>query len=142
MKLTKKRAIEEHRKMWNWIAEQYENETDILLELHDIDRLKRCYIDDNYMELFDLKIESNCFCCAYDYLYDGDCSHCPLDWGNNNNNDDVACMRMDNGAGLFETIDILTHENSSKEKLEVCGKIARKIANLPERNINGRGEVI
>lgn len=29
MKLTKKRAIEEHRKMWNWIAEQYENETDI-----------------------------------------------------------------------------------------------------------------
>lgn len=30
MQLTKKQAIEEHRKMWNWIADQYENNTDIL----------------------------------------------------------------------------------------------------------------
>ena len=140
MKLTKKRAIEEHRKMWNWIAEQYENETDILLELHDIDRLKDYYIQLHLNELSDLKMEGNCFCCAYDRLYNGDCSHCPLNWGSNDWN--VACMRMGDEAGLFETIDILTHEKSSKEALEFCGKIARKIANLSERNINERGEEI
>ena len=140
MKLTKKRAIEEHRKMWNWIAEQYENETDILLELHDIDRLKDYYIQLHLNELSDLKMAGNCFCCAYDRLYNGDCSHCPLNWGNNDWN--VACMRMGDEAGLFETIDILTHEKSSKETLEFCGKIARKIANLSERNINERGEEI
>lgn len=25
MDLTKEQAIQEHRKMWNWIADQYEN---------------------------------------------------------------------------------------------------------------------
>ena len=127
--------------MWNWIAEQYENETDILFELNDVESLKDYYIEDNYMELLDLKLTSNCFCCAYDKLYNGDCYHCPLDWGNNNDGD-VLCMRIDDEPGLFEKILMLTYENSSKEKFEFCGKIAREIANLPERIINERGEEI
>lgn len=57
-------------------------------------------------------------------------------------NEAIELLRMGDEAGLFETIDILTHKKSSKEALEFCGKIARKIANLPERNINERGEEI
>ena len=139
MKLTKKRAIEEHRKMWNWIAEQYENETDILLELHDIDRLKDYYIRLHFNKLSDLKITINCFCCMYDDQYYSDCSHCPLECSSHYS---MACIEMNGEAGLYETMDILTHKKSSKEALEFCGKIARKIANLPERKINERGEEI
>ena len=140
MKLTKKRAIEEHRKMWNWIAEQYENETDILLELHNVDRLKSYYIDDNYMELLDIELTDNCFCCTYDGLYDGDCSHCPLEWESGDSY--MPCMGRSYRASLFKIVDMLTHDVSLKESFEFCGKIARKIANLPERNINERGEEI
>ena len=30
MQLTKEQAIKEHRNMWNWIADQYENRTGLL----------------------------------------------------------------------------------------------------------------
>ena len=106
MELTKERAIEEHRKMWNWIAEQYENVSEVLIELHNIDRLKNYYIKENHSELEDYEIDYNCFCCEYDDQFDGDCLHCPLEWG-----------------GAY----------SSRDDFVLCGKIARKIANLPER---------
>lgn len=140
MKLTKKRAIEEHRKMWNWIAEQYENETDILFELHNVERLKDYYIRLHFNELSDLEMTSNCFCCVYDDQYHYDCSNCPLEWESNDNY--MPCIQMGDEPGLFEIVYVLTRSTFLKESIEFCGKIARKIANLPERNINERGEEI
>ncbi len=129
MKLTKKRAIEEHRKMWNWIADQYENVSDVLLKYHYIDALKGYYIRTNLPNLG--SIDNNCFCCEYDKQYEGLCENCPLEWGS----EYLGCVRLDNGdAGLYETIDVLTDEDSCKNDFVLCGKIARKIANLPERH--------
>ena len=44
MQLTKEQAVQEHRKMWNWIADQYENNTDILEQYYSIESIKEYYI--------------------------------------------------------------------------------------------------
>lgn len=129
MELTKERAIEEHRKMWNWIADQYEKVSDVLLKYHYIDALKEYYIRTNLPNLG--SIASNCFCCEYDEQYEGICENCPLEWGG----EYIGCLHLDNGdAGLYELIDMLTDEDSCKNDFLLCGKIARQIANLPERH--------
>ena len=40
MQLTKEQAIKEHRKMWNWIADQYEQHTDLIEKYKNVDSLK------------------------------------------------------------------------------------------------------
>ena len=78
MQLTKEQAIIEHRKMWNWIADQYKNRTDLLKKTECVDGLKHCYTNATFP---DETIEYDCFCCEYDYQYDeiGICKHCPLE---------------------------------------------------------------
>ena len=63
MQLTKEQAIIEHRKMWNWIADQYKNRTDLLNETEDVEGLKKCYIDTVFPNE---RVECNCFCCDKD----------------------------------------------------------------------------
>ena len=55
MKLTKQKAIEEHRKMWNWIADQYEKGC-----VTDIHALKSEYMGETGLEG---RLLHNCFCC-------------------------------------------------------------------------------
>lgn len=109
MKLTKKQAIEGHRKMWNWIADEIEKrkcECDIPL-------FKQCYCCENKLTLI-----SNCFCCEYNVGIK-ECLKCPLDWIETSH----CC---DNDNSLYCK---LTHSESWQEQVD----LARQIANLPER---------
>ena len=77
MQLTKEQAIIEHRKMWNWIADQYKNRC--INYIYDVEQK---YIDEctNYSSD---EIESNSFCCEYCNQNDvsDSCDSCPLVWG-------------------------------------------------------------
>lgn len=109
MKLTKQQAIEGHRKMWNWIADEIEKrkcECDIPL-------FKQCYYCENKLTLI-----SNCFCCEYNVGIK-ECLKCPLDWIETSH----CC---DNDNSLYYK---LTRSESWQEQVD----LARKIANLPER---------
>lgn len=140
--LTKKQAIAEHRKMWNWIADRLE-------EHHpgcDIYMYKMKYIEENFP---DNNIKNNCFCCQYavqesDYNYFANfCINCPLVWGTEANTDEFFCEKgncdipiealslfnSDEEYGLWFYAQRLT-ENLCYDE---AAKVARQIANLPER---------
>ena len=76
MQLTKEQAIQEHRKMWNWIADQYEKRTDLLKITENVEDLKAFYIDAVFS---DEMIEGDCFCCEYDKKFGGLCDYCPIE---------------------------------------------------------------
>lgn len=115
MKLTKQQAIEGHRKMWNWIADEIEKEKEVL----KISNLKRIYCGDN-----DLHLLADCFCCEYN----GNiwrCNQCPLTWGEFN-----TCCPSDKLTGMYDrVVNTLTWQEQAE--------LARQIANLPERKLEG-----
>lgn len=131
MQLTKEQAVQEHRKMWNWIADQYENKTELLNKTKCVDDLKRCYIDAAFP---DETIEYNCFCCEYDYQCDGIgvCKYCPLQWDSVYN----VCMCVDKDRendSLYGLISDFNHNECIDDDFYYCASLARQIANLPER---------
>ena len=69
IKLTKQQAIEGHRKMWNWIADEIERQKSECC----IPLLKQCYCYKNKLTLIE-----DCFCCEYNNHYIK-CQKCPLD---------------------------------------------------------------
>ena len=108
MKLTKEHAIQEHRKMWNWIADQYENGCN-----ERVGYLKFKYLKLNGFN----NILDNCFCCEYDKQHRGLCRSCPLIWNSGvcfENGSEYDCIRS-----IWD----------NKER----AIISRQIANLPER---------
>lgn len=119
MELTRKQAIAEHRKMWNWIADETLRKGYKVKKKH---YLKKHGFGNTF-------ILNDCFCCKYvsDIAtlrdIEGDlCSLCPVDaW-------DLAepdeCM-----GGLF-------HSWLHSDNFEESAKLARQIANLPERTDN------
>lgn len=134
MKLTKEQAIEEHRKMWNWIADQYEEG-----RATDIYTLKSEYMGE-YMEETELEERPfhNCFCCEYasekvDSMISRPhrCTQCPVIWGTEIHSHFFACEHS------FSAYGKLKKESDKFNKLDVdselCARFAREIANLPER---------
>lgn len=137
MKLTKEQAIKEHRKMWNWIADQYEEG-----RTTDIHTLKS-----EYMIKAEIKevILHNCFCCKYakekivsmissanDIASVPDrCTQCPVIWGTEVYSHLLPCEHF------FSAYQKLKRESCELDKLgvdsELCACFAREIANLPER---------
>lgn len=116
MELTREEAISEHRKMWNLIADEIEKEK----EYQDIEDLKIEYCD---REGFD-DIENNCFCCEYTNCV---CEFCPIKWESKVEN--YMCVdkyKEDDYEGIYS---ICCDEEDWKEQ----AKLARQIANLPER---------
>lgn len=122
MKLTREKAIELHRNMWNWIADRIEK----LKIVVNIYYYKKEYCDINKYYF----ILHKCFCCEYasrkcyvGYM----CQMCPLDWESKTN-----YMMCENAES----------ENDYKGLYALCCKaeswqeqaaLARQIANLPER---------
>ena len=126
IQLTKQKAIEEHRKMWNWIAEQYENGS-----TEEAYMLKEQYCRDHGYFI----ISNECFCCEYDNqvannVCDG-CKYCPLLWGTESKTSDFFCEYKD--TGLWTRMWQLTRYGSTILEHIEAAKIARQIANLPER---------
>ena len=119
MELTREQAITEHRKMWRWIAEQYENESDISPH-----QLKKIYLLKNgYGDSF--LILNRCFLCEYaKELWYAECRSCPLIWGT------TDCMgNSDEHSGLYgQLIDCYLNRD-----IEKCAQLARQIAELPEK---------
>ena len=124
MQLTREQAIEEHRKMWNWIADQHENG-----ELSADLKAK-------YIEVFfpGESILHHCFCCEYSRLSDNlfSCDSCPFNWGENLGINSHMCIDKyyeDDACGLYSLwLDEVVYGNPINAKI-----LAREIADLPER---------
>ena len=129
MELTKQKAIEEHRKMWNWIADQYENGC-----VGDIHAMKEEYIEETeYREC----MLHDCFCCEYATQKQQKrsrahgCLDCPAIWGTEVYSEFFPCehflsayQKLKSESCKFDKCDV----NS-----ELCARFAREIANLPEK---------
>ena len=122
MKLTKEKAIEEHRKMWNWIADQLENGV-----TEEIWTLKKRYCKEN-----ELSLMHDCFCCEYNDNF-RKCDDCPLLWGAEEYQDTTFCVPEydDNGVSWWKA-----NSHSMNEEYAEAAKISRQIANLPEKPDN------
>lgn len=124
MELTRKQAITEHRKMWRWIAKQYENKYDISPY-----NLKKIYFLENWYDDPSL-IRSYCFLCEYvKELGDEGCNNCPLVWGTTGDCMKTSCEHR----GLYGKLMDCYYLNRDIEK---CAKLARQIAELPEKQQN------
>lgn len=108
----KKYCIDNHRKMWNWLADNpYSNKCHWPgWENHNDDIFKK---DEN----------KYCHLCGYiSCAIDQNCFNCPLDWG-------IADMCMDKypkKSCYIRYIEALTLKSKSK--------YAKEIANLPEKD--------
>lgn len=136
MELTKERAIEEHRKMWNWIADQYEKRS-----REDIGNLKRMYLCENNM----IGIYGGCFLCNYagnndssfgNYAFN--CDQCLLEWPvpEDSNIEDGYCVdkyNLNDNYGLYGMLEEGYSESGNRLVFKEKENIARQIANLPER---------
>lgn len=119
-KLTREQALFEHRKMWNWIADE---------------TLKRkvCVTKEDYFETFKNeysdKIESNCWCCEYIKNKYGfrKCSKCIIDW--NKCGEPVSFICMSGLFGKWFDLVIIYYKSNDYEK---ASDLARQIASLPE----------
>ena len=134
MQLTKEQAIQMHRKMWNWIADAYENGI-----IRPIQEAKKEYLNITGNE----NISGDCFLCDYtgpsdcNHNYAFDCSKCLLDWGTPTNSSATEGFCVDklyynDEDGLYGQLLGLTDENSTY-CCKDAANLARQIANLPER---------
>lgn len=140
-KLTKEEAIQEHRKMWNWIAEQYRKcEQGGCSHIRSIMQLKQEFVD---KEFPGSHIINSCFCCLYasvdgstkpDVVIRGTCDCCPINW--ESEADYFKCMDLTNsedGEGYFKrALDAFDRLDVSEGGLDELIEISEKIANLPE----------
>ena len=109
--MTKKEAVENHRKMWRWIAEETLKKE---IKVIKSDYLSLIYDNQHIYE----DITNECFCCEYvsQFIYDV-CDRCPITWPG-------GCCIGENG--LYEKF---TYANSLKQR----AKLAHMISELPER---------
>lgn len=134
MELTKEQALEGHRKMWNWIADQYRQGIQ-----EDIFTLKRRYILDNEREVG--TIASDCYCCEYGMrksesgkAYRDMCLNCPVSWGTECEGQvrSYCLLPISAYRRIKEECDSLIYD-SAPINTEKCARLAMEIANLPEK---------
>ena len=102
--MTKREAVENHRKMWRWIAEK------------TLERKRKVWKYE-YFEENELDSPFNdCFCCEYTSQFNGDCVKCPINWGNK------FCMES-----------YYVDWSEWEYRYWLCAYYADLIANLPER---------
>ena len=130
MNLTKKQAIEEHRKMWTWIAEQIKNDDGKYSEKlynHVVYRMKR-----EYVELYfpGEAVRAYCFCCEYTFNMHPNtlCAHCPIVWGDEDTNVETDCINTQSSP--YRSLKCLIYPFDKR----LAYNKALKIANLPERS--------
>ena len=128
MQLTKEHAIQEHRKMWNWIADQYKKRS-----RENVDDLKCMYLHEKNME----GIYGHCFLCNYagnnESSYGNYAFNCvPKD----SNIEDGYCVdkyNLNDNYGLYGMLEEGYNESGNRLVFKEKENIARQIANLPER---------
>lgn len=130
MGLTKKQAIEEHRKMWNWIADAIRNQEVCSAVVSRcnwdslIAKLKYRYLL-NYKGQKYKDIYTHCFCCEYAFnTSNASCRYCPVMWSGSTG---YCCGEYG------EYIELISLRGYSDENRRKAYILALKIANLPER---------
>ena len=115
--LTKKQAVEEHRKMWRWIAEETEKQEKVVGK-------------EEYLNLYypDIELEYACFCCEYALQQGGFCIDCPIDW--DSECDEYMCI--DKTDFKDDNLYALWNRACGAENWKEAAKLAREIAELPE----------
>ena len=127
MKLTKEEAIANHRKMWNWIADETERLERIVSKAE--------YFQKHNISNYDIPPHS-CYCCAFDLQYWALplCGACPINWGVNTEitsciiEESAFCSKKESPFRKWVTV-----VNYYPDDWERAAKFAREIANLPER---------
>lgn len=114
--MTRQECIENHRKMWNWIADEMEK--------------KECPVDKNdYFNFMGIPVLERpmceCYACEACKM---DCDHCPFYWDNAK-----QCFHDDTD---FDGFRVHLHRYQlfkSPVDMKFAVQFARKIADLPER---------
>lgn len=109
LNLSKEQTIEEHRKMWNWIADETEKRKQIVK--------KTDYFKEHPNKAVPYML---CYCCDFNFNYP--CDFCPISW-----DEKILHYVCTSEYSLFY---LWTIENLDYKQL---AKYARQIANLPER---------
>lgn len=117
--MTKQEAIENHRKMWLWIAKKTLKDQFI-------------YTKKDYFNLTDFDEdlpEKQCFCCSYAYNHTigySDCDKCPIDFGYSD------CTHL--GSLYLEWVNIvMDYGHRYLNNWKKAALLAYKISKLPER---------
>ena len=76
MKLTKEEAVKYHIEMWTAMKEALGDKP----RADARKAFKKKWCDEHFP---DEDIMSHCFLCEYDYQCRNSCSHCPINWGDN-----------------------------------------------------------
>lgn len=107
--MTKKDAVENHRKMWRWIAEK---------TLERKRKVKKVEYFNEVKPSLKYSIYNDCFCCEYAFFSMGTtgCDKCPIKWNN------TMCMDSYFVRWLDEF-----------ENYRLCAIYALAISKLPER---------
>ena len=128
MKLTKKEAIENHRKMWNWIAVMLKSERYKAFDYMEHGKrygITITCLKEAYINMIGLKgeIYCDCFCCEYAFNSNllRACDNCPVIWSYDRC-DEVGCE--------YGQLFFLPY---TPENLPKAVALALEIANLPER---------
>ena len=112
MKLTKSEAVQEHRKMWNWIADETEKRK-VIVAKYD-------YFLENGIPPNEHPM-NHCWCCEYtEYKF---CDRCPIVWAESCGEVVINCV------GPKSPYRAWMRTNNWQEASE----LARQIANLPEQ---------
>lgn len=119
--LTKTQAIAEHRKMWNWIADQVEQG----IVVHPVYLLKKEYLKGTS---YHKELIANCFLCEYAGVCSDSCRHCPVI---PESEQGTGCL-----GGLYrKVLDAASkcYLDDTQKDRQYAVQLCRKIANLPER---------
>lgn len=141
LNLSREQTIIEHRKLWNWLADQYESGKFVR---------KKDYFIDLEDELIPCRL---CYCCDYtlnnkndeDEIYK--CYLCPVQWPDNKHCIDYDSLwrrYMKYEDELLSIEDTLVYYPAKKgeliysyrkDLLKAIAIVARNIANLPEKEV-------
>lgn len=121
MKLTREEAIQKHRELWNWIADETERRQDCVSKKEYFENIG---VGRNEVPL------NNCYCCEYAHNQTNTfgatkCESCPI-WSF-----DKPCESTFESDNLPYDLWRCAYESGAWEK---AAKYARIIANLPERS--------
>ena len=109
LNLTREEAIENHRKMWNWIADESIRQGQTVSVYEYFEEMEIPY--DERPESWHLCEYANDICCC-----------CPINWGN-----DGSCLGDESLFTKWRKCDDSDYEEAAR--------LAREIANLPEREV-------
>ena len=146
--LTKEEAIRRHRLLWNYIADQIEEEEEVPWDC------KKEAFEHFGWHIYDAL--SLCWCCEYaKNLWEKDetdeekcfCDFCPLDWSGGENIIDATCANIPSNLviegslpvsmpglyGLWFEYSNLIRNDRYEPDIGKSVVIARTIANLPEK---------